>query len=198
MVQHIPAPGAALRLWPALLSPEESERWLERLLAELPWVQGVVRLFGREVAEPRLSCWLGDPGCAYTYSGQTRRPVPWTPGVSELKALVERACGARFNSALANLYRGGADGMGWHADDEPELGEQPVIASLSLGATRRFLLKRRDDASVQRELALAGGSLLVMSGRTQALWKHRVPKTRRPVGARINLTFRQIRGADGV
>ena len=165
---------------------------MRQLSAELPWTQGRVQLFGRAIPEPRLSCWLGDPGCTYTYSGQRREPIPWTPGLAVLKERVEAATGLRFNSALANLYRSGADGVGWHADDEPELGDEPAIASLSLGATRRFSLRRRDDPRLRRELSLDGGSLLVMAGGTQALWQHRVPKTRRPVGPRINLSFRQL------
>ena len=146
-------------------------------------------LRGREVDCPRLSGWEGD--AAYSYSGLTLRPAPWTPGVTAVRRRIEAATGDAFNSVLANLYRDGGDRMGWHADDEPELGRSPVIASASFGAPRRFLLRpKRGGASVC--ILLEPGSLLVMRGATQRHWTHSVPPTRRTVGPRINLTFRRI------
>jgi alkylated DNA repair dioxygenase AlkB len=183
--------GAQLRIAPGFLAAREADAALDQLRASIGWEQHRIRLFGREHPAPRLSCWIGDPGARYTYSRTRFEPRPWTPVLAGLRDRVAGACGARFNSVLANLYRDGADGMGWHADDEPELGPEPVIASLSLGAARRFLLRQR--GGTQRlGLELPHGSLLVMAGATQARYQHALPKTRRPVTARLNLTFRWI------
>ena len=184
----IEAPDAELLFDEAFL-PDDP---FDSLRAAIPWTQGAIRMFGRTIPEPRLSCWMGDPGARYRYSGRDLTPLPWAPAVAAIRAAVERAADAPFNSVLANLYRGGDDAMGWHADDEPELGEAPVIASVSLGAARRFCLKHKRIKGRRLELSLGGGSLLVMRGATQACWLHSVPRTKRPVGPRINLTFRQI------
>lgn len=191
----VPLPQADLRLDPAWLGADDADRLFATLLAGIAWENHPVRLFGREIPAPRLSCWMGDPGAAYRYSGMVRVPRPWHPAVHGLGLRLAAGLGVDFNSVLANLYRDGADAMGWHADDEPELGPAPVIASVSLGATRRFLLRRR--AGTERHaLALPHGSLLVMAGATQAAWQHALPRTRRPTGPRINLTFRRIIPAD--
>lgn len=186
-----PVPGAMLRWWPDFLSPAEADEALHALSREIAWEQHQVRLFGRVLPAPRLSCWIGDPEAAYTYSAMRFEPRPWTPTLGVLRDRLNAMLGAGFNSVLANRYRSGADGMGWHADDEPELGAQPLIASLSLGATRRFLLRSRD-RSQRAALALSHGSLLLMEGSTQLRTQHSLPKTARPVGERINLTFRRI------
>jgi len=188
-MQPIPAPDADLLFDPAFLEDPEV---FEALRVEVPWSQGAIRMFGREIPEPRLSCWMGDAGASYRYSGRELTPLPWTPGVAAVRAAVEEATGAAFNSVLVNLYRDGADAMGWHADDERELGAAPAIASLSLGAPRRFLLKHKRDKTRRIELSLGGGSLLLMRGPTQACWLHSVPRTKRAVGPRINLTFRRV------
>ena len=168
-------------------------RVYDRLLKETPWQQDVIKLYGREILIPRLQAWYGDKHCQYSYSGIQLSPHPWTPLLQDLKEQVESACKAKFNSVLLNLYRDGQDSNGWHSDDEPELGEQPVIASLSLGATRRFRLRHRQQkATPPISLDLEGGSLLVMAGETQKYWQHCITKTRKPVGPRINLTFRKI------
>ena len=164
---------------------------LDALLAEIRWEQHHVRLFGRTVPSPRLSCWIGDAGSAYTYSGVRQEPRPWPSSLLPILDRLRAACGTAFNSALANLYRDGGDAMGWHSDDEPELGSEPVIASLSLGGSRRFLLRPRT-AGDRLCLELAHGSLLLMGGDCQQLYRHALPRTRRHVAARINLTFRQI------
>jgi len=150
-----------------------------------------VPIFGREIPAPRLSCWIGDPGAAYTYSRVRFEPRPWTPALARVRQRIEQALDARFNSVLANRYASGADSMGWHADDEPELGPRPVIASLSLGATRRFVLRPRSGGA-KVELPLTHGSLLVMAGDTQANWQHALPRMAGAAGLRINLTFRRI------
>lgn len=167
----------------------EAALLMGRLRDEVPWSQHRIRLFGRWIDSPRLSCWMGD--VAYRYSGVTFEPLPWTATVRELNQRIEVRIGRRFNSVLANLYRDGHDSMGWHSDDEPELGREPLIASLSLGTTRRFLLRRRD-RSERLALDLPAGSLLLMSGTSQRDWQHALPKTRRAVSERINLTFRQV------
>lgn len=187
------ADGAWLDFWPQVVGDHQA--WLERLRAELPLAVERYRIAGREVASPRLVSWHGDPGTGYVYSGVAHEPAPWTSGLAALRRRVEDVTGLTFNSVLANLYRDGADGMGWHADKEPEIGPDPDdrwIASLSLGHPRRFVMrhvKRKDD---RVELELGGGSLLVMRGTTQTWYRHAAPKTRRPVGARLNLTFRHL------
>lgn len=176
---------------PGWLAPAEADVLLPALSSEIPWEQHHVRLFGRTLPAPRLSCWIGDPDAAYTYSAVRFEPRPWTPQLAALRDRLNVAFGAGFNSVLANRYRNGADGMGWHSDDEPELGPQPLIASLSLGAPRRFLLRERG-GPWRGEILLEHGSLLRMAGASQARTQHSLPKTARPVAERLNLTFRQI------
>ena len=169
----------------------------EVLRRQLSWHQPRVRICGRMVRSPRLAAWHGDPGAVYTYSGSTNEPLPWLPELRDLRDCVQRACGARFNSVLANLYRDGRDSMGWHSDAETELGSEPVIASLSVGGARRFLLRHRKRKSHPRTaVILQPGSLLLMCGSTQRYWRHRVPPTKRPVDPRINLTYRNLQIAD--
>ena len=140
---------------------------------------------------PRLSCWIGDADAHYRYSGQDFVPEPWTPALAELRTALSADLGVAFNSVLCNLYRDGRDAMGWHSDAERELGAQPTIASLSFGATRRFRLRPRGGGATH-DIALEAGSLLLMAGVTQQNWRHALPRTAKPVGARINLTFRHI------
>ncbi len=184
--------GAELRIAPAFLQAEEADALLAALSAEIPWERHRLRIYGREHASPRLSCWIGDPDAAYTYSRTRFEPRPWTPALAALRPRIEHACGARFNSVLANLYRDGADGMGWHADDEPELGPEPVIASLSLGAVRGFAFRDLAQRRQRLKLDLPHGSLLLMAGRTQALYQHAIAKSARALPPRLNLTFRWI------
>ncbi len=162
-----------------------------RVDAEADWRHKDITLFGRTHKMPRLVCWMGER--PYTYSGLTHAPVPFSPSVTEIRVAVERISGARFNGVLLNLYRDGADSMGWHADDEASLGPDPVIASVSLGAVRRMRFKPKPHFKAETfGLNLPSGSLLLMKGPTQANWLHAVPKTARRVGPRINLTFRNI------
>ncbi|MDP6352833.1 MAG: alpha-ketoglutarate-dependent dioxygenase AlkB [Alphaproteobacteria bacterium] len=148
-------------------------------------------IMGRRIPIPRLTAWHG--AASYAYSGIHMEPDPWNPQLLEAKAIAEAVAGRRFDSVLLNLYRDGRDSVSWHADDEAALGQNPVIASLSLGATRRFQFKHRRDRSSRINIDLAGGTCLVMAGAIQHHWLHQVPKTRRPVGARLNLTFRTMR-----
>jgi len=176
----------------AALAPAVADDCLGRLRAEIDWRQEAILLFGARHAVPRLVAWHGDPGATYRYSGVDHHPLPWTDTLAAIRERVESLSGHRFNSVLLNLYRDGRDGMGWHADDEPELGPEPVIASVSLGATRRFRMRHRRHRDRVLTIDLAHGSLLLMQGPTQHHWLHSVPKTSRPVGERINLTFRRI------
>ncbi|WP_133480092.1 alpha-ketoglutarate-dependent dioxygenase AlkB family protein [Cognatilysobacter segetis] len=194
-MHRLPLPDADVRFDPAWLAPAEAETLFAQLQAEIGWENHPVRLFGREVPAPRLSRWIGDADARYRYSGIFREPWPWTPSLAGLRARLRDALGIDFNSVLANLYRDGRDAMGWHADDEPELGPAPVIASVSLGATRRFVFRHRG-GETRLALDLPAGSLLLMQGATQAHYRHALMRTARPVGPRINLTFRRI-GASG-
>ena len=184
-------PGADVRL-AEFCDPERTEAWRIRLREEIPWERHRLKMFGRTIDAPRLSCWVGDAETVYTYSRTRFVPHPWTPALAELRRDVETACDARFNSVLCNLYRDGNDAMGWHSDNEPELGREPVIASLSFGATRRFRLRHRTDPSLRLDIDLPSGSLLLMRGPTQQNYRHDLPRTKRAVGERINLTFRLI------
>jgi alkylated DNA repair dioxygenase AlkB len=185
-------PGARLYFAPHWLEPPEASRLMEVLMAQTPWREETIKLFGREVKQPRLTAWYGDPHCAYTYSGLTLEPLAWTETLESLRQAVEKTAGCPFNSVLLNLYRDGKDSMGWHSDDEPELGENPVIASISLGATRRFHLRHRAGSVAPLRIDLNPGSLLIMAGETQQHWQHRLPKTQKAIGPRINLTFRHL------
>ena len=196
--QRIALAGADVTFDPRWLAQDEADALLAALTATIPWETHRIRMFGRELASPRLSCWIGDAGAHYTYARTRFEPRAWPPALALLRTRIEAACDARFNSVLANLYRDGSDSMGWHSDDEPELGAQPVIASLSLGAERSFRLRRRLPRGVRAtpadscRLRLPHGSLLRMAGDTQRRYRHAVPKDRAALSARINLTFRWI------
>jgi alkylated DNA repair dioxygenase AlkB len=156
----------------------------------LIWEQHYVRIHDQMLPQPRLSSWYGDVVHGYSTLAHALVPHPFNPMLEALKTRVEDVANARFNSMLANLYRDGHDAIGWHSDDEPELGKEPIIASLSLGGERRFDLRRRDDHSKAARIVLEHGSLLVMSGGTQRHWQHSIARTARSIGERINLTFR--------
>ena len=182
-----------LNYFPNFLSENEANGYMELLLSAVEWRSDKIKMFGKEVAQPRLTGWYGDPGTVYTYSGLTMQPSLWTPALLDLKSKVEQVCEQQFNSVLLNLYRTGRDHMSYHADDERELGRNPTIASLSLGQERIFQIKHRH----QKDLAplkfdLESGSLIIMKGEMQKYWLHRINPTKKVVGPRINLTFRRI------
>ncbi|MGJ7901608.1 alpha-ketoglutarate-dependent dioxygenase AlkB family protein [Lysobacter sp. 1R34A] len=191
-LQRLPLEDAELAFDPHWLERAAADALHAALLDGIPWEVHRIRLFGREHDSPRLSSWIGDPDAHYRYSGADFRPHPWPAALTPIRERLTRELGVGFNSVLANRYRDGRDAMGWHSDDERELGPRPLIASLSLGATRRFALKHRRRAELKGALELGHGSLLVMSGPTQANFRHALPRTARPVGERINLTFRVI------
>ena len=175
------------------LSRDAADEALAALRDELGWEQREIVLFGRRVLQPRLIAWAGDLG--YRYSGQTLEPRPFTPAAERLLARVREETGVLFNHVLANRYRTGADSMGLHADDEPELGPDPVVATVSLGVARRLVVRpRRKRDGARHDLELGHGALLVMGGTCQRHYVHGVPRQLGIEGERISLTFRQLRG----
>jgi alkylated DNA repair dioxygenase AlkB len=185
-------PDADVRLWPQALGRDAADRLFAALRADIPWQAEDILIFGERRRVPRLVSWHGDPGTGYTYSGTAHEPRPWTAELRQLRECVQDLTGHRYNSVLLNLYRNGQDSMGWHADDEPELGRNPAIASVSLGATRRFRLRHRRQSGTAVTVELGHGDVLLMAGTTQHCCVHAVPKTARPVGERINLTWRWV------
>lgn len=185
-------PDAQISLWPDWLDNASQQALMLKLSDELPWSQDKIKLFGKSVLIPRRQVWMGDAHCQYQYSGTRFIPQHWHSEVSAITTQVSKFLMLPFNCVLLNYYADGAQHMGWHADNEPELGENPYIASLSLGALRRFDLKHRHQEH-QLSIGLAGGSLLLMAGRCQQAWVHRIPKQSRVTAPRINLTFRYIK-----
>jgi len=183
---------AEVSLWREAFDEPEARDLIRELRHGIDWRQEEVVVFGRRHLVPRLVAWHGDPGARYTYSGTPHEPLPWTLALERIRERVQELASCEFNAVLLNLYRDGRDGMGWHADDEVELGPDPVIASVSLGAVRRFCLRHRRRKELRMDLSLPHGSLLLMAGTTQRYWVHAVPKTTLPVGERINLTFRRV------
>lgn len=187
--QLLPRDGSAL-LYRGAISAADADAALDELVTTIRWEQHSITMFGRTTAQPRLVAWYGDGG-TYTYSGLTLSPHAWTKPLLAIKDVAERIANERFNSMLANLYRDGQDAVSWHADNEPELGHEPVIASVSLGADRRFDLRHRQTGDTVRTV-LPHGSVLVMSGGSQTSWIHQVPRTKKVHDPRVNLTFRRL------
>jgi alkylated DNA repair dioxygenase AlkB len=185
----IPIEDGELSMLTQLPMPIANAEMLARLVDETPWRADTVVVYGKRHLQPRLTAWYGE--ASYTYSGLSLRPLPLTPLLEQLRTAVEQATGRRYNSVLLNYYRDGADSMGMHSDDEPELGPQPVIASLSYGATRTFILRHKRSKRTVK-LDLTDGSLLLMAGTLQAHWQHGINKTAKLVGPRLNLTFRFV------
>ena len=194
-------PGLLLHHWPSWLQglprgagAAASADLLKQLPEGLPWRQPVVRVYGRSHPVPRLTCWIGDPGCHYRYSGLLEPPLPWSEPLLNLRRQVEAHLGVAFNSLLLNRYRHGQDCMGWHADDEPELAPNHPIASLSLGATRTLRFRPRPGGTGGETfgMELHHGDLLVMHPPTQSHWHHALPPRQRVREERLNLTFRLI------
>jgi alkylated DNA repair dioxygenase AlkB len=191
--ERILMPDADVSYLAHLALAQSDTETLQRLIADVPWRCEEVMMWGRPIPQPRLTAWYGDPGARYAYSGLALDPLPWTPLLGDIKARVEAASGESFNSALLNYYRDERDSIGFHSDNEPELGEEPVIASLSLGAERTFILRHKRSKQVPPvHLRLASGSLLLMRGATQRCWRHGIGKESQPCAPRINLTFRRI------
>ena len=172
-------------------SQEEGLFLYQYLLKHIDWQQETIQVYGKSHLTPRLSCWMGDENTAYGYSNTIMQPTPWNDQVLAIKQKIERATNQSFNSVLINYYRDGKDSNGWHSDNEPELGANPVIASLSFGAPRDFHLRHKANKQFTHKMSLTNGSLLMMSGTTQQYWQHHIPKRAKAEG-RINLTFRTI------
>ena len=185
----MPGDGSAI-LFPEFLSHHVADHAFETLRTEVPWETQELAMYGNIVSEPRMSAWISD-GVTYTYSGAKRHAHPWSPQLSSLRQLCEREAAEQFNGVLANFYKDGSDYLGWHADDETVNGPEPVIASISLGAERRFDFRHNDTGEIVSVL-LPHGSLLIMSGLSQTCWQHRIPKETKLTDPRINLTFRKV------
>ena len=190
----IPMPSTEqLQYHPLLFDPKEQSLLMNALQEEIPWKQEHIKLFGKTHPTPRLTAWHGDTHCVYKYSGVVNQPFPWTPSLLTIKTRIESLSnGATFNCVLLNFYRDGSDKMGWHSDDEKELGPNPSIASVSFGATRRFDFKHKTEANTKFSIHLESGSLLLMQGDMQHHWLHQIPAQKRIQEPRINLTFRYI------
>ena len=194
--EEIALADAEVTMRPHFLPRSAADRFFDTFMREIAWEQRKVFVWGKWHEQPRLVAWYGDPHAVYSYSGTSMTPVAWTATLIELRQLVEAVARVRFNSVLLNLYRNEQDRMGWHSDDEPELGPQPVIASVSLGETREVLFKRRGKhARASQKVAMTHGSLMIMAGDTQKNWLHSVGRKGARCGPRINLTFREIRPA---
>jgi len=186
-------PDAQIKLIPKFIHVEETSVLFEHLHSDICWEQHHINLFGRRIPSHRLSAWYGDPETNYNYSGQQLVPTPWTTRLTTIRDTVNKQLDLNFNSVLLNYYRTGSDNMGWHSDDEKALGENPTIASLSLGGNRRFVMKHKYRKDLPKlEFHLGNGDLFIMCGPTQHFWKHHIPKTRKNIKPRINLTFRKI------
>jgi len=179
-------------LFEDLLKEKLSFDYLNNLERNIAWKQEGMMMFGKVINFPRLTAWYGEEGMIYKYSGLVNEPIPFSDLLLEIKEAVESKVGEQFNAALLNLYRNGNDSMGWHSDDEKELGVNPTIASVSFGEPRNFQFKHKKVANTLHNFLLTNNSLLVMKGATQYNWKHQIPKSRKPCGARINITFRRI------
>lgn len=178
-----------VRYYPDFIARPQA--WFEQLEKEIQWRQDHITLYGKTHPLPRLQAWYGEPHARYSYSRIALEPLPWTPGLLELKNQLEEFLAVRFQGVLCNFYRQGANYAAWHSDNEPQLGTNPTIASLSFGARRRFQLRHLKDQE-QKEILLKEGSLLVMEGELQQHWKHQLPKALKVKEARINLTFRPV------
>lgn len=192
-INHLSIPDAEIDLYSSCFSGEESDKIFQTLLSQVCWKQEKIKCYGKEVDIPRLTAWYGNTGKRYVYSRIAMEPEPWLPKLLYIKSRVEEITKFSFNSVLLNLYRDGQDSIAWHSDDEPELGKEPIIASLSFGGGRKFQLRHKVKKEQGRvDVNLTHGSLLIMKGKTQEYWEHQVPKTSKPVRSRINLTFRLI------
>lgn len=185
-------PDANIVYYPKFLNKSEADFYFTTLLKELNWEQHNIKIFGKTLPQPRLTSLYAENNTSYSYSNLTLHPHLFTSELKELQQKLIQLIGCHFTHCLANLYRDGIDSMGWHSDDEKELGKNPIIASLSLGEVRKFQLKHKFRKDLKYDLELEHGSLLIMQGATQHFWKHQLPKTKKNKSPRINLTFRSI------
>ena len=186
-------PDADIEYYPNFFDITRADDFFELLKNEIPWQQDNITVFGKTHPQPRLTSLFGNEGKEYKYSNIVMKPNPWNPVLLLLKNEIEAVCNESFSTVLLNLYRDGKDSNGWHADKEKELGQNPVIASVSFGTERSFHLQHNSLKEQKLKINLEHGSLLIMKGSTQHFWKHQIPKTAKPIGSRINLTFRIIK-----
>lgn len=186
-------PDGEVIIFHGYFGKKESDHFFQELLSGIEWQQDKIKYYGKELNLPRLTAWYGDKGKSYTYSRIPMNPKDWTPILLSIKERIETVAKVDFNSVLLNLYRDGRDSVSWHSDDEPELGDTPMVGSVSFGQVRplQFRHKARKDLG-KIDVSLTHGSLLLMKGATQRFWQHQIPKTTRPLKPRINLTFRVI------
>ncbi|MEM7486883.1 MAG: alpha-ketoglutarate-dependent dioxygenase AlkB [Bacteroidota bacterium] len=182
-----------IRYYPNFLAHEKANTYFKTLKEQTLWQQDKIKVFGKTYDQPRLTALYGNNGKEYSYSNITMQPHVFTPELLQIKSIIEEEANIQFSTCLLNYYRDGKDSNGWHADNEKELGENPVIASVSFGAERFFHLRHQKDKSLKHKLLLEHGSLLLMKGETQHHWHHQIAKTAKKIGERINLTFRVIR-----
>ena len=185
-------PDSEIIYFPSLFDKKEADAIFAQLINDIPWQQDDIRVFGKIHPQPRLTALFGNQGRSYSYSNITMQPHAWNPLLQKIKSQVERVSETKFTTVLLNQYRDGKDSNGWHADNEKELGINPIIASVSFGAARVFQLKHNTIANLKQNILLEHGSLLLMKGTTQHFWKHQIPKTSKIIESRINLTFRVI------
>ena len=190
---EIVIPDAEIFLYPTLLSYHEADQLFDTLKKNIIWEKQKIKLYGEVHDVPRLTAWYGDPNKSYIYSGIKLNTNPWTAALLKIREKIEKISKIKFNSVLLNLYRSGSDSVSWHSDDEPELGKNPVIGSLSLGETRQFQMKHKFNRDLKQKILLQHGSFLLMRGKTQHHWLHQIPKRKNLQGERINLTFRVIK-----
>lgn len=185
-------PDSDIRYYPNFLDTEKATAYFNQFLSVIPWQQDDIKVFGKIHAQPRLTALYGDNEKPYSYANISMHPLPFTKELRAIKATIEEKTSVVFTTCLLNLYRDGKDSNGWHADNEKELGINPVIASISLGQERYFHLRHRYDKTLKHKILLEHGSLLLMQGSTQHHWLHQIPKTKKPIAPRINLTYRVI------
>ncbi len=186
-------PDAEIIYYPQFFDKEQSDLIYAELLQDIAWQLDNITIFGKTHPQPRLTALYGNEGKPYSYSNIKMQPHPWNSLLQKIKYYIEETTGCQFTTVLLNQYRNGKDSNGWHADNEKELGTNPTIASLSFGSERVFQLKHNSIADAKKSIVLEHGSLLLMKGSTQHFWKHQIPKTAKPIGTRINLTFRSIK-----
>lgn len=191
--QHLGLPDSAITYYPEFLSQALATHYFDILKETATWQQDDIKIFGKVYAQPRLTALYANNNKPYSYSNITMQPHVFTNELQDIKDAIEKITQCQFTTCLLNLYRDGKDSNGWHADNEKELGKNPIIASVSLGTPRFFHLKHNTLTDQKHKISLAHGSLLVMGGTTQHFWKHQIAKTAKPVGGRINLTFRILK-----
>ena len=184
-------PNLSIKNYENIFGDDDKNAWFKILMDELDWLEGEIKLFGKNIKIPRLQSWYADEGCNYKYSGKTLKRNNWHPVLLKIKQNIETVSGEKFNSVLANLYRDGSDSMGWHSDDESSIKQDTSIASVSFGEQRPIFFKHKTD-DISFSIDQSHGSLIIMNGETQKFWKHSIKKSKKLMKPRINLTFRTI------